>query len=199
MEPKQPGRSRKSKNVENTDTQEPENSKELLKSERVCKAGNPNCGLIIGESLALGPIGIMPCDICCSEPEFCRECVCILCGKMMKCGFSAYTSVRCFARLSGAEFCGHAAHLMCALECRLAGVVKPLGLDMEYICRRCDQKTDLREHVVRLLDTLRYTNCRFSVESNLGTALHIMQGTQDCGAKRLIYLVQTAINMVSNY
>ncbi|KAI5056681.1 hypothetical protein GOP47_0028499 [Adiantum capillus-veneris] len=168
-----------------------------VKLESQCKVGNPNCGLILGESLALGAIGVMPCDVCCAESDFCRECLCILCGKTMRCGLSAYTSVRCFARLSGAEFCGHAAHLMCALECQLAGVVKPLGLDMEYICRRCDQKTDLRGHVVRLLDSLRFTNCRFSIEKNLVTALQIIQGTKDTGAKRLVYLLQTAIQMMS--
>lgn len=171
-------------------------SADVVKVELKCKIGNENCGLHLGESLALGAIGVMPCDVCCSEPDFCRECLCILCGKTMKCGYSAYTSVRCFARLSGAEFCGHAAHLMCALECQLAGVVKPLGLDMEYVCRRCDQKTDLRGHVVRLIDSLRYTNCRFSVEKNLGTALQIIQGTKDGGAKRLIQLLQTAIQMM---
>lgn len=171
-------------------------STETEKQEMRCKARNPNCGLEIGESLTFGAVGIMPCDICCSEPHFCRECLCILCGKTMKCGYSVYASVRCFARLSGAEFCGHAAHLMCALDCQMAGVVKQLGLDMEYICRRCDQKTDLREHVVRLLDSLRYTNCKISAETNLSTALLIMQGTQADGAKRLLHLVETAIHMM---
>ncbi|KAH6557994.1 hypothetical protein KP509_1Z082900 [Ceratopteris richardii] len=138
----------------------------------------------------------MPCDVCCAEPDFCRECLCLLCGKKMRCGFNAYTSVRCFARLSGGGFCGHAAHLMCALECQLAGVVKQLGLDMEYVCRRCDSKTDLRGHVVRLLDSLRYSSCRFTVEKNLGTALRIIQGTEDGGAKCLVHHLQTAIQMI---
>ena len=164
-----------------------------------CKAGNHDCGLEKGKSLALGAIGVMPCDICCSEPHYCRECLCILCGKNMSSGHSAFTSVRCFARLPGAEFCGHGAHLKCALDCQMAGVVKPLGLNMEYICRRCDQKTDLREHVVHLLDALKYTNSRASVEENLTMALQIICGSEDGGAKRLSSLIEMAIQMVCSF
>ncbi|MCO5553454.1 hypothetical protein L7F22_006975 [Adiantum nelumboides] len=168
------------------------------KQEMHCKAQNPQCGLEMGESLASGAVGVMPCNICCSEPHFCRECLCILCGKTMKCGYSAFSSVRCFARLLGAEFCGHGAHLTCALDCQMAGVVKQLGLDMEYICRRCDQRTDLREHVVRLLESLRYTKCKTSAETSLSTAVLIMRGTQAEGAKRLLQLVETALHMVKH-
>lgn len=166
------------------------------KRKMICKARNPNCGLEMGESLSLGAIGIMPCDICCSEPHFCRDCLCILCGKTMKCGYGAYASVRCFARLSGVKFCGHGAHLMCALDCQMAGNIKQLGLDMEYVCRRCDQKTDLREHIVRLLDSLRYTNSKTVAETNLRTAFLIMCDAQAEGAKRLLHLVETALHMM---
>ena len=117
----------------------------------------------------------------------------------MSSGYSAFTSVRCFARLPGAEFCGHGAHLKCALDCQMAGVVKPLGLNMEYICRRCDQKTDLREHVVHLLDALKYTNSRASVEENLTMALQIIWGSEDGGAKRLSSLIEMAIQMVCSF
>ncbi|KAH7306542.1 hypothetical protein KP509_22G017800 [Ceratopteris richardii] len=161
-----------------------------------CRAQNPNCGLVMGESLALGAVGVMPCYICCNEPHFCRECLCILCGKTMRCGSNSFTSVRCFARLPGAEFCGHGAHLTCALECKMAGVIEKLGLHMEYICRWCDQRTDLREHVVRLLESLRYVDCKLSAEANLNTALQIMQGTKADGAKKLLQLVETAAHML---
>ncbi|KAH7425037.1 hypothetical protein KP509_11G037200 [Ceratopteris richardii] len=163
-----------------------------------CKAQNPNCGLETGESMALGVMGVMPCNVCCSEPQFCRECLCILCGKTMKCGHNSFTSVRCFARLSGGEFCAHGAHLTCALDCKMAGVIKALGLDMEYICRRCDQRTDLREHVIRLLESLRYVHCRYSAETNLTTAFQIMQGTEADGARQLLQLVESALQMVHN-
>lgn len=169
---------------------------QLRKAGMKCKVGNLNCAFEMGKSLAAGPIGVVSCDICCSESDFCRDCMCILCGTAINCDYTPYTSIRCLARLSGAGFCGHAAHLMCALECRMAGVVKSLGLDMEYMCRRCDQKTDLRENIVHLLGSIRYTNSSSSVQSILGMALHIMQGTEHGGAKSLESLIKTAIHMV---
>lgn len=161
-----------------------------------CKLGNLKCALELDRSLSVGAIGVVPCNVCCSEPDFCRDCLCILCGKIINCEYTPYASIRCLARFSESGFCGHASHLMCALECQMAGVVMQLGLDMEYICRRCDQKTDLREHVVHLLDSLRYTNSSTSAERNLGMALQIMQGTQREGAKILESLVKTAIQMM---
>ncbi|MCO5582438.1 hypothetical protein L7F22_036334 [Adiantum nelumboides] len=41
--------------------------------EMPCKIRNPNCVLNLGESLTLGAIGVMPCDVCFTELDFCRE------------------------------------------------------------------------------------------------------------------------------
>ncbi|MCI30442.1 OBERON 1-like protein, partial [Trifolium medium] len=43
-----------------------------------CKAGNHKCSSLILEKESPP---VMPCDFCCAEPKFCRECCCILCYK----------------------------------------------------------------------------------------------------------------------
>eukprot|EP00249_Psilotum_nudum_P020783 c27845_g1_i1 orf=74-1636(-) len=164
-----------------------------------CRAGNPKCTLWTGRGALPESIGILHCDICCAEPRFCQDCICILCGKTIDCDEEyEYTYIRCFARLSEAGVCGHVAHLSCALACQLAGVVKQIGIDMEYICRRCDRKTDLRGHVVGLFGSLKYTKAKDVSESNLRLALQIMQGTELGGewSSKLQRLAQTAIEMV---
>ncbi|MCO5611088.1 hypothetical protein L7F22_065338 [Adiantum nelumboides] len=68
-------------------------------------------------------------------------------------------------RLSRTEYCGHVARLMCALECQLAGMVWSISAD-DVIKREISKG----KHVVQLLDSLRFINCRFSIEKNFGAA-----------------------------
>ncbi|RVX22220.1 hypothetical protein CK203_001231 [Vitis vinifera] len=55
-----------------------------------CKAGNRLCS-----SLALAARNMhlaMNCDICCTEPSFCRDCSCVLCCKSIA---SSYSFIKC--------------------------------------------------------------------------------------------------------
>jgi len=38
---------------------------------------------------------IMPCDVCCSEPLFCRACCCIICGKIVCIDYGGCSYVEC--------------------------------------------------------------------------------------------------------
>lgn len=145
-----------------------------------CRAGNPHCYLETGKSSVSGAAETLVCHICCSEPGFCRECKCILCCKAFKLDTDDIDVIRCLNRpIAGAGICNHAAHLECAVNSQLAGVIKKNGLDVEYMCRRCDRKTDLRESVSRLIESMGRTTLQSKVERNLQLALRIMQDSQD--------------------
>ncbi|KAL3677305.1 hypothetical protein R1sor_027253 [Riccia sorocarpa] len=164
-----------------------------------CRAGNLNCGLETGRSVLLGPEPASDCDVCCVEPGFCRECKCILCCDVMLPDDAGDCNiVRCLHRSLEGGICGHGAHLECALGARVAGVVKESKLDIEYMCRRCDSKIDLRELVTRLLEAVGNTVKRPVAEKYLQLALQIMQGTEHggSGARVLESLVQSALKKV---
>lgn len=168
------------------------------RSRKQCKAGNAKCGLEIGRSILLGDLECLACDVCCTEPGFCRECMCILCCKTIIPEGGESNFVRCLCKPSGEGMCGNAAHLECALHSKMAGVVKNMGLDMEYLCRRCDSRTDLRELVTLLIEAVDYTAVRTHAEKSLELALEIMKGTKrgGSGARVLGHLVQTALRKV---
>jgi len=63
----------------------------------------------------------------------------------------------------------------------MAGVVKHNGLDMEYLCRRCDSKMDLRDLITCLVEVMGKMTVRQKVEKSLQLALQIMQVTQNGG------------------
>ncbi|KAL2609166.1 hypothetical protein R1flu_027739 [Riccia fluitans] len=165
-----------------------------------CRAGNPKCDTEMGRSvMSSGVVPASDCDICCAEPGFCRECKCILCCEDIPPDAGDCNFVRCLNRVSlEGGICGHGAHLECALKARMAGVVKESSLDMEYLCRRCDSKTDLRELVTRLLEAVGNTVKRPVAEKYLQLALQIMQGTEHggSGARVLESLVQSALKKV---
>jgi membrane-associated protease RseP (regulator of RpoE activity) len=81
----------------------------------------------------------------------------------------------------------------------MAGVVKHSGLDMEYLCRRCDSKIDLRDLITRLVEVMGKTTVRQKVEKSLQLALQIMQDTQNggFGGRILEYLVGITLKKVS--
>ena len=108
-----------------------------LMADLTCKAGNKTC-------TSLGAVGsasgVMLCDICCSEPGFCRDCCCILCCKTVSSSYGGYSYIRCQALLNGYA-CGHVTHLNCGPRAYMAGIVGgTIGLDAEYYCRRYDSR-----------------------------------------------------------
>ncbi|KAL0368106.1 UNVERIFIED_CONTAM: hypothetical protein Scaly_1029500 [Sesamum calycinum] len=116
----------------------------------LCKAGNRSCSsLAAGEDHVLE---VMFCDVCCSEPRFCRDCCCILCCRIIDKACDGYGYIRCEANIEGYA-CGHSCHIDCALRAYMAGTVGgSIGLDAEYYCRRCDSRTNLVSHVIKLLE-----------------------------------------------
>ena len=161
-----------------------------------CKAGNKMCdSLILEEVEKYSPA--MPCDICCSEPGFCRDCCCILCCKMVSSAYGGYSFIKCQVKI-GEGICGHVAHMECALRSRMAGTVgRSIGLDAEYHCRRCDGRTDLISHVNKLLQTCNAIDLDDEIQKkilNLGACL--LRGSQKAVAKELLSHIELAISKV---
>ncbi|KAL1316991.1 protein OBERON 1 isoform X1 [Arachis ipaensis] len=159
-----------------------------------CKAGNKKCAsLILEEVEKYSPA--MSCDICCSEPGFCRDCCCILCSKMVSSAYGGYSFIKCQAKNDEAV-CGHVAHMECALRARLAGTVgRSIGLDAEYHCRRCDVRTDLISYVNKLLQTCDTIDSDDEIQRkilNLGAC--ILRGSQRADAKELLRHIELAIS-----
>lgn len=166
-----------------------------------CQAQNPHCNLETGKSALSGATETLACTICCSEPGFCRECKCVLCCKAFWPDTDETNLIRCMNRPipGGAGICGHAAHLECAVKSQLARVVKKNGIDVEYICRRCDRKTNLRDAVARLIESVGRTIARPKVEKNLQLAMQIMQDSQQgvVAGRSLTSLIDVALKKVS--
>ena len=139
----------------------------------------------------------MPCDICCSEPGFCRDCVCILCCKTVSSAYGGYSYIKCQVNIGGG-ICGHVAHMECALRSLLAGKVGgSIGLDAQYHCRRCDGRTDMISHVNNLLQTCRAADLDDEIRKkilNLGACL--LRGSQKPVAKELLCRIELAISKV---
>ncbi|KAK6913946.1 Oberon, PHD finger domain [Dillenia turbinata] len=150
-----------------------------------CKAGNKTCcSLTIEERNP--PATVMPCDVCCSEPGFCRDCCCILCCKTVDSSLGGYSFIKCKAAATEGYICGHVAHLDCALRSYMAGTFGgTIGLDAEYYCRRCDARTDLISHVAELLKTCESINMQENVEKILNAGLCILRNSQKPGARSL--------------
>ncbi|XP_027165333.1 OBERON-like protein [Coffea eugenioides] len=156
-----------------------------------CKAGNKTC-------TSLGAVGsasgVMLCDICCSEPGFCRDCCCILCCKTVSSSYGGYSYIRCQALLNGSA-CGHVAHLNCGLRAYMAGTVGgTIGLDAEYYCRRCDSRSDLVSHVRKLLKTCESINSRDDIEMILSVGISILRDSQRASAKQLLDQISLAMS-----
>lgn len=149
-----------------------------------CKARNNSCNLEregFIESSALHD-----CQICCPEPNFCRECCCILCGRVVDNSFGGYSYIKCKEVVKDNYICGHVAHLDCALRCYMTGTVGgTIGLDVQYYCRWCDKKTNLMMHVEKLLETCRSLESRDEIEPILNMGLCILRGSEQAKAKDL--------------
>ncbi|PKA56799.1 Protein OBERON 1 [Apostasia shenzhenica] len=115
-----------------------------------CKAGNQLC---IRASDNECQLKTKTCDICCSEAGFCHDCCCILCSKSVDFIQDGFNIIRCQVVLEENLTCGHVSHLDCALRAYMAGTVGgSIGLDAEYYCRHCDNKSDLVPHVIEMTE-----------------------------------------------
>ena len=160
-----------------------------------CKAGNKKCNSLLAESESPSLVPL-PCDLCCSEPRFCRDCCCILCSKTIDLNYGGYSYIKCEAMVDGC-ICGHVAHLNCALRSYMAGTVGgSIGLDAEYYCRRCDAKTSLVPHVTGLLKTCESIDSRDDIEKILNIGVCILRGSQKTNARGLLNRIESAITKV---
>ncbi|GMP52835.1 hypothetical protein CsSME_00018511 [Camellia sinensis var. sinensis] len=161
-----------------------------------CKAGNKMCNsLVETRDSALEP---MACDICCSEPSFCRDCCCILCCKTINSSYGGYSFIKCEAMVGYNIICGHVAHIDCALRSYMAGTVGgSIGLDAEYYCRRCDMRTDLVPHVTKIFCTCESIDSRDDIEKILNVGSCVLRGSQKTSAKSLLLRIEMAMAKVS--
>ncbi|XVF63092.1 hypothetical protein PTKIN_Ptkin09bG0061100 [Pterospermum kingtungense] len=157
-----------------------------------CKAGNKKCNSLFSEAESCSLVPLL-CDLCCSEPRFCRDCCCILCSKTIDLKYGGYSYIRCEAMVEGC-ICGHVAHLNCALRSYMAGTVGgSIQLDAEYYCRRCDAKTSLVPHVTTLLKTCESIDSRDEIEKILNIGVCTLRGSQRNDARGLLNRIESTI------
>ncbi|XP_006651815.1 uncharacterized protein LOC102713345 [Oryza brachyantha] len=149
-----------------------------------CKARNNLCKLESEGFIESSPA--QDCVICCKMPGFCRECCCVFCRKVVDYSFGGYTYIKCEAVLEENKICGHIGHLDCALRTFMAGTVGgSIDLDVQYCCRRCDNKTNLMMHIEKLLETCQSLQSRDEIEPILNTGLCLLRGSRQAKAKSL--------------
>ncbi|CAN8311328.1 unnamed protein product [Cochlearia groenlandica] len=159
----------------------------------VCKAGNEKCGSLLPPS-ETDSLPTMPCDVCCSESNFCSDCCCTLCCKPISLEHEGYSNIKCDALVSEGYICGHIAHLNCALRAYMAGTIGgSIGLDAEYNCRRCDAKKDLVPHVNRFLEICQTVEYQGDIEKILNLGECILRGSQRDSAKKLLKCIESTI------
>ncbi|KAF5176866.1 putative CDPK adapter [Thalictrum thalictroides] len=162
-----------------------------------CKAGNWMCRLQLQARNYSLPA--MDCDICCGEPAFCRDCCCILCCKIVDWAYGGYSFIRCEAKVNENYICGHVAHIDCALRSYMAGTIEgKFGLNVEYYCRRCDQRSDLISHVTRLLQTCESLNCRDDIEKILNVGLWILRDSHKEISKMLLHRIEFVLTKLKS-
>lgn len=163
-----------------------------------CKAGNVKCSGLIVESAINPPFTTMFCDVCCGESNFCRDCCCILCCKTIDSTYRGYSFIKCEAIVAEGFICGHMAHLDCSLRSYMAGTVGGnVGLDAEYHCRRCDARTDLVPHVIKILRTCESIDSEDEIEKILNVAFCILRGSKRTNAKMLMNQIEEGKRKVS--
>ncbi|CAN0887035.1 hypothetical protein LINGRAHAP2_LOCUS15505 [Linum grandiflorum] len=137
---------------------------DLQSNNRRCKKENKVCISLEGAT-EIEPLPAVPCDICCDESDFSRDCCCIVCCKTVSSSHGGYSYVRCHTIVTEGCFCSHVTHLECALRTYMAGAVGGcIGLDAEYFCQRCDAKIHLVPHAVKLLQTCKSMDCRDEIQ-----------------------------------
>ncbi|TQE08823.1 hypothetical protein C1H46_005541 [Malus baccata] len=81
----------------------------------------------------------------------------------------------------------------------MAGTVGgSIGLDSEYYCWRCDEKTNLVSYVTRLLLACESLDSRDDVEKILNFGICILRGSQKTSARDLLKRIEVAIEKVSS-
>lgn len=157
-----------------------------------CKAGNSLCSSLMENQMS-SPVA-QSCDVCCSEPGFCRDCCCILCCKTIDLAFGGYSFIRCETTVHDDLICGHVAHINCALRSYMAGTVGgSIGLDTEYYCRRCDSKTDLTKHVTELLKTCETIESQDDIDKVLSVGVCLLRGSQKQGSQKLLNRIESIL------
>lgn len=157
-----------------------------------CKAGNVNCSSLI--ETRNRTYHTMPCDICCTESFFCHDCCCILCSRSVNSANSDHSFIRCEAMVSHGFICGHICHIECGLRSYMAGTVGgTIGLDAEYLCRRCDARTDLVPHVEKLFRSCESICDCDKVQKILNLCIIVLRGSSKSSAKNLLNRVQSAV------
>ncbi|KAH0636560.1 hypothetical protein KY290_036985 [Solanum tuberosum] len=152
-----------------------------------CKVGNRICSSLTLEN----PFPAMLCDICCSDPGFCRDCCCILCCKTITSDYDVYSYIRCEATIDG-YICGHISHLDCALRAYMAGTVGgSINLDAQYLCRYCDSRMDLVPHALKLLNICTYVASRADIEKILNVGICILRDSQKRSGKELLHRIES--------
>lgn len=158
-----------------------------------CKAGNKKCTSLLANE-DNGTYAPFRCDICCSEPRFCRDCCCILCSKTINLCFGGYSYFKCDAVIIDSDICGHVAHVNCALRSYVAGTIGgSIRLDAEYFCRRCDSRKELVQHVTKLFKTCQSIDSRDDVEMLLSVGVRILRGSKKTSAKELLNCIESAL------
>ncbi|KAF1865784.1 hypothetical protein Lal_00021785 [Lupinus albus] len=159
----------------------------------VCKARNQCCISLNLEKKKYQ--SAMPCDICCVEPGFCRDCCCILCCKTVDSAYDDYSYIKCQVKF-GDDICGHIAHMECALRARMAGTIGgSIGLDAEYYCRRCDGKTDMISHVNKVAQICRSIDLDYDIEEKiLYLGVCLLRDSQKASAKKLVRHLELSIS-----
>lgn len=159
-----------------------------------CKAGNRICSSLTAEN----PLPeTMICDVCCTEPGFCRDCCCILCCKTISSDYNGYSYIRCEATAVDGYICGHIAHVDCALRAYMAGTVGgSIDLDAEYFCRYCDSRTDLVSHALKLLNICTSVASSADIEKILNVGICILRGSQKRSAKQLLHRIESIMSKV---
>ncbi|XP_060215432.1 uncharacterized protein LOC132642185 isoform X1 [Lycium barbarum] len=154
-----------------------------------CKAGNRMCSSLTAEK----PFAeTMFCDICCIEPGFCRDCCCILCCKTISSEYGGYSYIRCEARVDDGYICGHITHVECAVRAYMAGTVGgSINLDVQYLCRYCDSRTDLVPHVLKILNICTSIASRADIEKILNFGICILRGTQKRSGEQLLHRIES--------
>lgn len=160
-----------------------------------CKARNNLCKLEREGFIESSPA--QDCDLCCKMPDFCRECCCVFCHRVVDYSFGGYSYIKCEAVLEENKICGHIGHLDCALRTFMAGTVGGcIDLDMQYCCRRCDNKTNLMLHVEKFLEICQSLQSRDDIEPILNTGLCLVRGSRQTRAKSLESIMRSAMAKV---
>lgn len=140
---------------------------------------------------------IMPCDVCCTNSDFCRHCCCMICKRKLSSSFKGYSYFRCEAVVKEDYICGHVAHLNCARKCYMAGTVGGLfNLDAGYLCRLCDSRSDLVPHAMKLLEISKTVYNVADLEEILKLGILIMRESKREPAQELCRYFETALAKV---